>query len=311
MVSPIQAPIIIIGAPRSGTTLLFTILGAHPELFSLYEESRFIFRDFYLRQEKQKNIYPDDALLEISSEEIKMIRNDFHKTSFRSSFLGKAYNKVFRKHLRPIADLLYEFNALFKNLFYPSYRLLEKTPRNCFKIPVIKQLFPDAYFVYITRDPRSNISSLIEGWRNRPQGLQYKRSPELSRKINFSNFDAVNWRFVLPPGWESYADKSLEELCAYQWLKSNEYALNDLPKDRTITIRYEDLCSDPLAVTTKICEFTKLSLNKKLIQLATKPPEVNYLDSKPQKDKWLKNKDAIDKIMPMVKELMDKLGYSK
>jgi hypothetical protein len=49
MVSQIQAPIIIIGAPRSGTTLLFTILGSHPELFSLYEESRFIFRDFYIQ----------------------------------------------------------------------------------------------------------------------------------------------------------------------------------------------------------------------------------------------------------------------
>src|SRR5262249_6051022 len=36
---------------------------------------------------------------------------------------------------------------------------------NCLRIPFLRALFPDARFVFLRRDGRATISSLIEGWR--------------------------------------------------------------------------------------------------------------------------------------------------
>jgi hypothetical protein len=38
----ISRPVILVGAPRSGTTMLFQPLSSHPELWSLYRESHAI-----------------------------------------------------------------------------------------------------------------------------------------------------------------------------------------------------------------------------------------------------------------------------
>ncbi|MBK7216095.1 MAG: sulfotransferase [Candidatus Promineofilum sp.] len=46
-----------------------------------------------------------------------------------------------------------------------SIRLLEKTPENCLRLPFLQALFPDARVLFLVRDGRANVHSLLEGWR--------------------------------------------------------------------------------------------------------------------------------------------------
>lgn len=312
----ITKPIIIIGCPRSGTTLLFTLLNSSPEIYSLYEESRFLFRHFYLKKEKEGKFFNNDELLnsDMSEGDKYRLLTDFHNHSFKSRFLGQFINKGIRKYsaTRWLAKYLAKINGLCKT---KNYRLVEKTPRNCFKVELLTDLFPDARFIFIKRDGKSNISSLIQGWKKRKKESfdEIKRIPRIDKELNFSNFDGKLWRFAMPPGWQDYVDGSLEEACAYQWLKSNQEALKGLakvPEAQKITVSYEDLVADTPSVIRQICDFAEIEYNSTIKKLVEKPPEVNYLDGKPQQDKWKQNAKAINKVRPMIEETMAELGYS-
>ena len=57
----IKKPVIIIGCPRSGTSLLFRILSTSPYLWSLYRESNDIWNKFYQITQKE---FKDEVLTE-------------------------------------------------------------------------------------------------------------------------------------------------------------------------------------------------------------------------------------------------------
>ncbi|NDV63037.1 sulfotransferase [Puniceicoccales bacterium CK1056] len=43
--------------------------------------------------------------------------------------------------------------------------LLEKTPSNCLRIPFIREIFPEARFIHLFRDPAAAIASTVKEWR--------------------------------------------------------------------------------------------------------------------------------------------------
>ena len=45
-----------------------------------------------------------------------------------------------------------------------ALRFLEKTPKNVLRIPFIERIFPDALYVFLWRDPRGNLASIMEAW---------------------------------------------------------------------------------------------------------------------------------------------------
>lgn len=315
MKSSIKKPVIILGCPRSGTTLLYTILGKSKELYSLYNESRFIFKKFYEEKLKEGIEFHDDALSpELLDDKTKeFFLKEFNKYTLNNRLLGIAQQKLFRKkkYLKAIDSSIVAVNQAYKDILLPEYRIIEKTPRNCFKVQFMNKLFPDAKFIYIQRDPRSNISSLIEGWRKRDDGKG--RIPKLEVPLNIKGYDKQYWRFALPPASAAYADKSLEEVCAHQWISSNESIMNDLKdiaEDRQMTIKYEDLVANMPELIQKICEFTDLDYSDAMRKIAEKPPAINTIKGgKPNKDKWKRNADLIERVMPMLEETMAEMGY--
>ena len=46
-------------------------------------------------------------------------------------------------------------------------RMLEKTPKNSLRVPFLARVFPEARFIYLYRDPRQVLSSMIEAWTTR------------------------------------------------------------------------------------------------------------------------------------------------
>lgn len=300
----IKKPVIIIGCPRSGTSLLFTILSTSKHLWSLYRESNDIWENFYrfTGKEFKNEVLTDEDL---SEESRGFLLKEFHKYSFNNYYIGYLLKNSL---LKPLSMLITQANLLYKNLLIKEYRLVEKTPKNCFRISFINKLFGDCKFIFLKRDGRSNINSLIEGWK---LNGKYIRMKDPAIKLNIKGFDGKGWNFVMPPGWENYVNKSLEEVCAFQWISSNKAAiegLKEIEDKRKLSISYEELTEDTYSTIKQICDFIEIPFSSQLRNISYKPPEVNYV-SRPQKEKWKKNAALIEKIYPQIEPVMKELGY--
>lgn len=310
----IVRPVIIIGCPRSGTTMLFNILNQSTELFTLYRESWNVIKGAYFNGMLNQDAR-DDVLTEADlHDDLKVyLLDQFHKYSVNNEALSYWIINHFKirgltHHLpipNPLCGPLKVLNAWIKDLKFPEYRLLEKTPRNCFRVAFMNKLFPDAQFVFIQREPRGNISSLMEGWRKNATWVNHRRFPVVDdATFELSNFDYKKWEYVLPPGWREFSGKTLEELCAHQWIQSNKYALDDLNKldqSRVFKIKYEDLVSKPADTIRSVTEFIGVPYAGKLQEYAEKPPVVSTsLFEKPREDKWKKNQEALERVQPML-----------
>lgn len=308
----IKSPVIIIGCPRSGTSLLFRLLSTSPELWSLYRESNDIWNRFYKRTGKN---FDDEVLTDadLTEENKVFLLKEFHKHAFNNYQLGYLTREYLlkNKYLANLVPAITAVNQAGKNLFLNGYRIIEKTPKNCFRIPFINKLFNDCKFIFLQRDGRTNINSLIEGWRLPGKYVRGQASNIVLNIKGYSENNGKAWKYVLPPGWENYINKPLEEVCAFQWISSNQYALDGLDNisdDRKYTIRYEDLSENTYEVMKKICEFVGISFSSDLQKISHKPPLVNYV-TKPSKDKWKKNIDIIQNTYQMIEPMMKRLGY--
>jgi len=187
-------------------------------------------------------------------------------------------------------------------------RLIDKTPRNALRVPFIDTLFPDARYVFLIRDGRDNINSLINAWRT-PRYRTY-RLPEPHR---IPGADPEWWKFTLYPGWRQDVDGPLEVVCARQWQTSYDAAGPELDAvgDRTLQVRYETFVEDPVGSTRAICAFLGVSFDEAVAQKATdaisKP--VNVV-TPPERGKWKReNPVEIERVVPLIAPTMERLGY--
>ena len=302
----IKKPVIIIGCPRSGTSLLFTILSTSRYLWSLYRESNDIWENFYNLTGKE---FKNEVLTsEDLNEEVKnLLLNEFHKYSFNNYYLGYFVREYLQKNSL-LKTLLTQANFLYKHSTLEEYRLVEKTPKNCFRISFMNKLFDDCKFVFLKRDGRSNINSLLEGWKLKGKYIRMK-NPSIT--LSIKGYEGNGWNFVMPPDWENYTNRSLEEVCAFQWVSSNKAAIEGLKlidERRKHIVSYEELSSTPYETVKKLCDFIGIPFSKELRKISYKPPEVNYV-SKPKQDKWKKNAPLIEKVYPQIEPVMKELGY--
>ena len=196
--------------------------------------------------------------------------------------------------------------------------ILDKTCINTLRVGYLHALFPQAKFVFIQRDGRDNISSMIDGWRlgRTDGGFGLRKflgpSPE-PVAINGGEFD--EWHFFLPPGWCDYNRASLEEVCAYQWLTANRLALDAaraIPPPQWIALRYEDIFERPVAMFREAFERLGVpfdaNMEARCAGLESRPTSV--VKGTPRKHKWKdSNPEAIGRILPMITPLMREMGY--
>jgi hypothetical protein len=100
-------------------------------------------------------------------------------------------------------------------------KVLDKTCLHVMRIGYLFALFPRARFVFVQRDGRDNISSLMDAWRARgPFGLRQVLG-DFPERVAIDNGQFDQWMMFLPPNWRAYNKASLEEVCAFQWLQAN------------------------------------------------------------------------------------------
>jgi hypothetical protein len=179
-----------------------------------------------------------------------------------------------------------------------NVRFLEKTPKNSLRIPFLRAIFPQARFVFIYRDPRANIGSLIDGWQ----------SPRFTSYV----VQGRPWKFLLPPGWHELVGKPVAEIAAAQWKAANTAILEDLaqiPREHWRSLRYEDLVVNPGVEIRRVCRFASLEIDSKLAKHLSRPlPQATSTLTPALRDKWRRHERALKRILPSLRDLEERLA---
>lgn len=117
--------------------------------------------------------------------------------------------------------------------FREPKRLVLKSPPNTARVKILLEMFPEARFIHIVRDPYVVFSSTMHLWRSLywQQGLQVPRLEGLEQYV-FETFLALH--------------RALDE------------ARPLLPEGRFCELRYEDLVADPVGQLRKLYEALEL-----------------------------------------------------
>lgn len=144
----------ILGAPRSGTTMLRDIFKQVDELYSPEETHFFRFAAPY-RGREYVQFYKNNPVLKKHREMDGVGDEDFFAlmgSKRTKSDFTKAYCELVAKKKGAKA-------------------WFEKTPQNVYGLPLIIDQFPDAKIIHLVRHPLSVVKSLMEGKVMMPQGF--------------------------------------------------------------------------------------------------------------------------------------------
>ena len=161
---PSDAPIFVVGMPRSGTSLVEQILASHPRVFGAGEV------------------------------------NDFAATASMFAERGGIYPEMIG---RMANESLREFGSTYVERVRPaagsSDRFVDKMPSNFLFLGLIHLALPRARIIHVRRDPVDNCLSCYSLLFSEGQPFTYDLA-ELGRY--YRAYDALmqHWRSVLPPG---------------------------------------------------------------------------------------------------------------
>jgi hypothetical protein len=123
------------------------------------------------------------------------------------------------------------------------------------------------------------------------------------------------WSFALIPGWRQLRSARLEEICAHQYIATNEAALDareGVDPSRWLEVAYEDLVASPVWTAEKLCGGLGLAFDPAIEKYAStfdSQPSSTTL-SAPMCDKWKQqNREPIERILPLTAPIERRLGY--
>lgn len=182
---------IIVGAPRSGTTLLRFMLDAHPEL-AIPPETGFLEIGPTLRGKGDKlrqrffhavTNYPESSPawpdFEISAEEFQRALEEIVPFDISEGF--RAFYRMYAAR-------------------FGKSRWGDKTPIYCLNIDAIRQMLPEARFIHIIRDGRDVALSLRNMWFSpgpemETQAAYWRQYIEAGRRSGLGRSDYLEVRY--------------------------------------------------------------------------------------------------------------------
>lgn len=261
--SRFDRPIFIVSTPRSGSTLLFETLGKAPDVHAPGGESHWLIEDIEALSPaahgwRSNRLTAADA----AAEPVERLARAFYE-DLRD-----------REGRRPGGRV----------------RMLEKTPKNALRVPFFDAVWTDALFVYLYRDVRQTLASMIEAWRSGA----FQTYPGLP------GWPGPLWSLLLVPGWERLRGLPLPEIVAHQWATTTDTLLEDLealPADRIRALDYAAFLAAPQPAVERLAASLGLGWDRPLGP--SLPYSVTTL-SPPRADKWRALEGPIEHVMPIV-----------
>src|SRR5215212_6343509 len=262
----IERPVFIVCSPRSGSTLFFETLAQSPTLWTIGGESHAVIESVpglhpASRRWHSNRLTAADATPDVAAQ-------------LEESFI---------RHLRDRAGRAPRAGAT-------GLRLLEKTPKNSLRVPFLAEAFPDALFVYLYRDMRDTISSMLDAWRSG----KFVTYPDLP------GWDGPPWSLLLTPGWRELSGQPLAEIVAAQWSTATRYLLDDLeqlPPERWCVAGYDALLNAPQQEVERLARFLGIDWDR---QLTAPLPLSRTTLTEPARDKWKRNAEELRTALPLV-----------
>jgi omega-hydroxy-beta-dihydromenaquinone-9 sulfotransferase len=298
-VTEVKAPLFILGHQRSGTTYLNYLIGRDPQFAHLTVKESFMPWVYLTSQSILKRIYrkalpdtrPMDNLrmgLDLPTEPEYSLGNMTVETMIPGYYFPKRMSEVFRR------AVLFESNEAKtqwqRTLHYflqkltlrnNGMQLVIKSPENTARIKEILEIFPDARFIHISRDPYS---------------VYFSTERLYSITLPMVTMQHCEARHV-----EDYIVFSYKEMMT-KYL--NERAL--IPAGHLAEIRYEDLIGNETEVLRKAyndCGLAGFEQAKPHIESEVR----SYSDYKTNKYDYPEQRKR--EVFAAWKEVFDALGY--
>ena len=266
-------PILIVGMPRSGTTMLFQVLRASETLGSRPSEGHNIWRRFH---------HP-------------------RKSGWSSDHVGKGHVRFGERR--------------YVNAHFFAYagrkRLIDKTADNLVRVPYLLDLFPDAIFVVMKRNPCDAINSYINMWKQ-PGGRF--RSYYVPTDLDIPGYGQKRmWCSTLIRGWREFASKPVHEIAFEQWrqyVDAIEEARRVVPTGQWIEVFFKDFVLYPEETAQWLLDRLQVertpAVEMKLREVLAAP--VNAI-SAPAWEKWrTQNPTELTELLPRIADRCRTLG---
>lgn len=259
-----NSSILLFGMPRSGTTWVGKLLDSHPDTLYRHEPDSVRPLAMPLFPDKEDaSAYRDElerfvAMVPgLRSPEVVGKQPLFPKSYlstpglilYRASVIGAKIGSRISRH--------------FPCLYHPTAagceraRLVWKSIESPGRLGACIEALPGARAIHLMRHPCGYIASVLRG--------------EAARRFSGEHTDDL-WMLKLlletPVGkrhqmrLEDLQGLSQEERLAWHWVLIQEKVLADVAEcKRVLTVRYEDICAEPIDMTRKLFQFTGLEWN--------------------------------------------------
>ena len=275
-------PVIIIGAPRSGTNIL---------------------RDS-LSKIKHIRTWDCDEIPYIWRYGNQKYSTDFLKPNFinhsQKAYIRRQFTKIVRDQNEEL--------------------VLEKTCANSLRVNFVKHIFPEAKFIYLLRNGYDVSYSIMQKWNSRfsliyslkkfryvPIGdIPYLFSQFIRNRLHL-NSKKNRLKFWGPrfAKYEDISDLSIEEISAMQWdacVSNSDKSFRSMDRSKVYNLKYEDFVTNPYFFIKEISDFIGVKV--------TNGVEFPRINSKSVgKGRTNLNDDQINVIKPIINETMKANGY--
>lgn len=280
-------PIIIIGAPRSGTNMLRDVLcelegiGTWP-----CDEINYIWRHGNVDEETE----------------------EFDRTLATPKVKSYIRNEIDDFAKKQNLDIV-----------------VEKTCANSYRVPFVDEVIPEAKYIFIYRDGVDVVGSSVVRWKaslDIPYLLRKVRYVPLSDLFHYAYrylgshvyrlFSKEKRLSFWGPKFKGYKEAqekySLEEVCALQWKASvdlSEKAFSDMPLNKVSRVSYESFVSHPNKELKRILNELNVSFNEAAVDLATK----SVSNKSVGKGRKALTDNQLKKVSSLISDSLGRYGY--
>ena len=280
-------PVIIIGAPRSGTNMLRDILTSFDGVGTWpCDEINYIWRHGNVR-------YPSDEI--------------------PTSHATPAIKKFIRQRFEMIAKT--------QNIDV----VVEKTCANSLRVPFVNQIVPDAKYIFIYRDGIDAIGSAKLRWTaeldlsyilKKVRFVPIMDLPYYAVRYFWSRLHRLISRERRLAFWGPALDNiqeilqrhTLNEICALQWqscVEKSEEAFSVMPEDKVVRVCYEEFVRHPERELEKILSFLGKKVSEAEIIAAVKKVSNSSLE----KGRKRLGDEQVKHLESLIGETLKRYGY--